>query len=131
MRRLLPLARGLALAAALLPPAAALPRPAAAHGIVIDSTPKNQAVVAAPPRLVIRFNSRLEKHLCSVTLSGPGAPKVRLAADTGDASPDTLTYPLPALPPGPYEARWKVLAADGHVTEGVLRFTVDGAAAPR
>jgi methionine-rich copper-binding protein CopC len=80
---------------------------------------------------VIRFNSRLEKHLCSVSLVGVDKAVVRLALDGAAAGPDTLAYPLPPLRPGPYEAHWKVLAADGHVTEGVLRFTVAGAPAPR
>ena len=30
----------------------------------------------------------------------------------------------PALPPGDYQVRWKVMAADGHVTEGTVPFTV-------
>jgi methionine-rich copper-binding protein CopC len=118
------------LAAALLGALAGAPA-AGAHGLVIDSSPRHLETVAAPPRLVIRFNSRLEKHLCSVSLVGADKTVVRLAPDGAAAAPDTLAYPLPALRPGPYEARWKVLAADGHVTEGVLRFTVDGAARPR
>ncbi len=48
------------------------------HGIVLDSTPKHQETVAAPKRLVIRFNSRLEKRLCSVTLVGPQQASVLL-----------------------------------------------------
>lgn len=96
-----------------------------AHGIVIESTPKHEETVAAPPkRLVIRFNSRLEKKLCSVTLIGPKQSNVLLVRQDADAAPDTLTYPLPDLKPGEYKAKWKVLAADGHVTEGVIAFKV-------
>jgi methionine-rich copper-binding protein CopC len=98
---------------------------AAAHGLVLESSPKDQETVAAPSRLVIRFNSRLEKHLCSVRLVGPAGSAVRLQQDAASSPPDVLVYPLPALTPGAYQARWKVLSADGHVTEGVLRFTVD------
>jgi methionine-rich copper-binding protein CopC len=101
------------------------------HGIVIDSTPKHQETVAAPTRLVIRFNSRLEKRLCSVSLIGPQQASILLVRQEADASPDTLVYPLPPLAPGSYRAKWKVLAADGHVTEGTLLFTVDGSAPAR
>jgi methionine-rich copper-binding protein CopC len=85
----------------------------------------------SPKRLVIRFNSRLEKRLCSVTLVGPQQGGVLLVRQEDDAPPDTLIYPLPALKPGPYRAKWKVLAADGHVTEGAIVFTVEGGAAAK
>ncbi len=99
------------------------------HGIVVDSTPKHQETVTTPPtRLVIRFNSRLEKRLCSVTLVGPQQGGVLLVRQEDGAPPDTLIYPLPALKPGPYRAKWKVLAADGHVTEGAIVFTVEAGA---
>ena len=101
------------------------------HGIVVDSSPKHQETVSAPKRLVIRFNSRLEKRLCSVTLVGPQQGSVLLVRQEDDAPPDTLIYPLPPLKPGPYRAKWKVLAADGHVTEGAIVFTVEGGAAAK
>jgi len=121
----------LAVVAALALAALARPERAPGHGIVIDSTPKHQETVTAPKQLVIRFNSRLEKRLCSVTLLGPQQTSVLLIRQETDAPPDTLIYPLPELKPGPYRAKWKVLAADGHVTEGVILFTVSGAAAAR
>ena len=80
---------------------------------------------------MIRFNSRLEKRLCSVTLVGPQQGGVLLVRQEDDAPPDTLIYPLPALKPGPYRAKWKVLAADGHVTEGAIVFTVEGGTAAK
>jgi methionine-rich copper-binding protein CopC len=120
-----------ALAAGLVALALAWPHALAAHGIVVDSAPRHQETVAAPRQLVIRFNSRLEKTLCSVTLLGAGGQRLVLAQPAAHASPDTLIYSLPELPPGTYQARWKVLAADGHVTRGVIEFRVAGAAATR
>ena len=79
---------------------------------------------------MLRFNSRLEKRLCSVTLVGPQQSTVILVRQDAEAPPDTLIYPLPPdLKPGAYRAKWKVLAADGHVTEGAVAFTVEGAPA--
>ena len=115
---------GLVVLAALVLAAFARPGRGEGHGIVIDSTPRHQETVTAPKRLVIRFNSRLEKKLCSVTLVGPQQGAVLLVRQEDDPAPDTLVYPLPALKPGPYRAKWKVLAADGHVTEGAIVFTV-------
>jgi methionine-rich copper-binding protein CopC len=41
------------------------------------------------------------------------------------ATPDRLVIPLPHLGAGVYVLRYRVLAVDGHITEGVLRFTVN------
>jgi methionine-rich copper-binding protein CopC len=99
--------------------------PAAAHAIVLDSSPTHEAALAEPPaRIVLRFNSRIEAALSRVTIeSGTGRPVALPAArDAGEAN--RLVVPLRPLAPGTYVVRYRVLAADGHVTEGALRFTV-------
>jgi hypothetical protein len=104
---------------------AALPPDAAAHPILVGSTPVAGAQVPPPERLVLRFNSRIEKTLSSVSLTGgPRKHAVTLARPEPATTPEILAFRLPALAPGRYEARWKVLAADGHVGEGVVSFTV-------
>ena len=104
----------------------ALPR-AHAHAIILESEPRHEEALAAPKRLVLRFNSRLEKPLCSVQLvGGPRQRSIALLRPEADAAPDTLAYPLPPLEAGAYRAHWKVMAADGHVTEGAVLFTVTG-----
>lgn len=107
------------------------PHRAAAHAIVLESVPARDAVVdRAPERVVLRFNSKLEKRLSRVTLAaGSGSPvplPVATEAPDGDRQPDRLVVPLRPLAPGAYTLRYKVLSADGHITEGVLRFTVTG-----
>ena len=102
----------------------AAPPPAQAHAIIVESAPAHGSTGPAPRRLVLRFNSRLEKPLCSVQLVGPHQRGIALLRQETDAPPDTIVFPLPALGPGEYQARWKVMAADGHVTEGTVRFTV-------
>jgi Uncharacterized protein, homolog of Cu resistance protein CopC len=74
--------------------------------------------------VVLRFNSRLEKGLCSVLLIGPQRRTILLLRQDEKAGVDSLIYGVPELPPGDYLLRWKVLAADGHVTEGVVPFQV-------
>ena len=103
------------------------PRVASTHAIVLESSPAADAVLPQPPsQVVLRFNSRIEKRFTRVTLAlGDRAPVV-VALPTGDAetTPDRITIPLEALGPGAYVLRYRVLAVDGHITEGALRFTV-------
>lgn len=107
------------------------PHRAAAHAIVLESVPARDAVVdRAPERVVLRFNSKIEKRLSRVTLAaGPGSPvplPIATEGPDGDRQPDRLVVPLHPLAPGAYVLRYKVLSADGHITEGALRFTVTG-----
>ncbi|HUM18094.1 MAG TPA: copper resistance CopC family protein [Candidatus Nitrosotalea sp.] len=103
--------------------------PAQAHAIILESEPRHGDLVPAPKRLLLRFNSRIEKPLCLVQLvGGPRKRSVALMRQEADTAIDTLIYALPPLEPGPYQARWKVMAADGHVTEGTVLFTVTGPA---
>ena len=95
-----------------------------AHAIILESTPRHEEALPSPKRLVLRFNSRLEKPLCSVQLVGPRQKTIALLRQEPDSPADTLAYALPLLDPGAYQARWKVMAADGHVTEGIVLFTV-------
>jgi len=44
-----------------------------------------------------------------------------------EADAARLVVPLTPLAPGIYIVRYRVLAADGHVTEGALRFTIQAA----
>jgi len=95
-----------------------------AHALLMESVPAADATIVAPPKLVLRFNSRIEARLSSVMLiGGPRQIRVMLASPQAPAS-DTLVYPLPELPAGQYRAEWKALSVDGHLTGGVLRFTV-------
>jgi copper transport protein len=95
-----------------------------AHAIIVESSPRQEESAPAPRRLVLRFNGRIEKGLCSVQLVGPGGRTIALLRQEPDTPPDTLAYPMPALDPGAYQARWRVMSADGHVTEGAVPFTV-------
>ena len=117
----------LLIAAALLFPAvlAGMPRLAAAHALVLESSPRaDEVVTVSPQRIFLRFNSRLEKALSRITLIGPAGRPVPLPVAAPDLPPNYLVVPVPPLQPGQYLVRWKVLSADGHVTEGAFRFSV-------
>jgi methionine-rich copper-binding protein CopC len=105
----------------------AAPPVASPHAIVLESSPIHDAVLpVAPPQVALRFNSRIEKRFTRVTLAAGDNAPVAVAVPVGDAerTPDRLTIPLQPLGPGIYVLRYRVLAVDGHVTEGALRFTV-------
>ena len=105
----------------------ATPRVAASHAIVLESSPIHEAVLPhAPSQVILRFNSRIEKRFTRVTLALADQAPVAVALPTADAAatPDRLTIPLQPLGPGVYVLRYRVLAVDGHITEGALRFTV-------
>jgi methionine-rich copper-binding protein CopC len=105
----------------------AAPRVASPHAIVLESSPTHDAVLPRAPSLVtLRFNSRIEKRFTRVTLALADQAPVAVALPTADAeaTPDRLTIPLQPLGPGVYVLRYRVLAVDGHISEGALRFTV-------
>jgi copper resistance protein C len=118
--RLVLLAGGLALSAGV--------GPAAAHAIVLESSPLHDAALTeSPARIVLRFNSRIEAGLSRVTIEAASGRPVALPAASALGAENRLVMPLSPLPPGVYVVRYRVLAADGHVTEGALRFTVKAA----
>ena len=97
-----------------------------AHAVVVESNPQQASKLrAAPDRVVLRFNVRIEQALSRATLkSGKAEPYALTPLSTGPAQTDRLVIPLPRLAAGDYELRYRVLATDGHTTQGMLRFTV-------
>ncbi len=103
-----------------------IPRSAAAHALVLESSPRaNEVLRVSPERIFLRFNSRIEKGLSSVTVAGAAGRPIPLPVAALGGAPNHLVVPVPSLQPGRYVLRWKVLSADGHVTEGAIRFTID------
>ena len=98
-----------------------------AHAIVVDSTPREGAVLKqAPDRIQLHFNVKIEKALASVSLTKGGKQRIKLPpSDFSQSAPERLEVLLPPLEPGDYLLRYSVLAADGHATQGVLRFSIE------
>jgi methionine-rich copper-binding protein CopC len=130
----------------------AAPGATGAHAIVLESSPAHDAqLTAAPDRVVLRFNSKIEHGLSRATIEAvasiagsgvsssagstvsraasgrPVALATEGAAQGARLPPDRLVIPLRSLVPGTYVVRYRVLAADGHLTEGALRFTIRAA----
>jgi hypothetical protein len=99
--------------------------PAAAHAIVVTSEPTaDTSLGAAPARVTIRFNSRLDHERSRLLLIGADNAQTPLPIAQG-GDPVALTAPLPqGLAPGVWRLRWQVLAIDGHITRGDIPFTL-------
>jgi copper resistance protein C len=110
--------------AALLALGLAAPRLAAAHSLLLGSTPAADSVVArSPGQLTLRFNNRIEKRLCRVRVVD-SAGAARDLTPLGDGPADRLEAPLPALGAGAYRVEWQVLSTDGHVVNGRFSFKI-------
>ena len=102
-----------------------------AHPIVLESSLSHDAVVTrSPEQVALRFNSTIETRLAQVTITGRDGHPIPLAVAPNHRNGlphNRLIIPLQPLPPGTYVIRYKILATDGHISEGALRFTVNGA----
>lgn len=106
---------------------AALPLVSHAHAVAVETSPRDRATIAAvPEEIMIRFNAKLEKKLTHVKMErADGSSQVLTDIET---RPWVIRCTLPQdLQPGAYVVHYKVLATDGHATQGVLRFTLGGA----
>lgn len=110
---------------ALLTGALALaPSAVPAHSLLLAATPAPGATLpAAPPRLTLRFNNRMETALSALRLVHPGGTARTLPLVPSEG-PDQLTANLPALPAGSYRVEWQVLSTDGHVVRGSFPFQI-------
>jgi methionine-rich copper-binding protein CopC len=99
-------------------------RPAAAHAILLESSPSIHSAVAGPDIPVkLRFNVRIDATRSRLTLVRPDA-STQLLVIAKDSPVDTLRSQAQGLNPGEYRIRWQVLASDGHITRGEIPFQV-------
>jgi len=97
---------------------------AVAHAILLESSPALHGSTVGPDvPLKLRFNVRIDASRSRLTLIGPDGATQALQID-GQAAPDTILSQAKGLHPGEYRLRWQVLASDGHITRGEIRFTV-------
>ena len=98
--------------------------PASAHAVIIDSIPAVDAVVpAGDADVTLRFNSRIDHQRSRLTLVASDGGTTSLAI-APDSAPDVVAAKMTGLAAGQYRLRWQVLAIDGHLTRGDIRFSV-------
>ncbi len=97
---------------------------AAAHAVITDYSLKLTPIHANNPAQVeLSFNSQIELGLSQVFLVSKGDKHQLLQADTGSKQGQIVVH-IPPLAIGDYALRFKVFAADGHLTEDVIHFSV-------
>lgn len=106
-----------------LSPSVAL-RTAAAHAVIIDSNPAVDAVLApGDSDVTLHFNSRIDHQRSRLTLITADGRTNGLTI-VPDSAADIVAAKLTGLEAGQYRLRWQVLAIDGHLTRGDIRFSV-------
>jgi len=110
-----------AIAGALLAPAVAW-----AHAEMVKSVPaRRSATTTAPPRVRLAFNERVEAKFSRVSVWDAKGTQVDLKdVEVDPEDPKQLTVGLPALEPGTYTVRFRVLSVDGHVVESQFPFSI-------
>jgi methionine-rich copper-binding protein CopC len=108
----------------------AAPTAAHAHSTLVRATPAARATLKMPPeRVQLWFSERLEPAYSSASVWREDQRIDRQDSAVSPQDPKLLTVSVPALTPGKYVVRYRVLSVDGHVVEGRLPFTVAGEAA--
>jgi copper resistance protein C len=94
------------------------------HAILKESSPAVNATVLGPDvPITLKYNVRVDSARSKIQLSRPDESVTDLPL-TKQVSPDTLSSKATGLTPGAYKLQWQVLAPDGHITRGVVPFSV-------
>lgn len=105
---------------------------AAAHNVLISSTPAEGAVVpSAPASLSFTFDQPVQNFDPVVSLIGPDGKQY--ATGTPTINGNTVTGTVGAGPAGAYTAAYRVVSSDGHPVTGQVHFSLagdDGGPAP-
>lgn len=95
-----------------------------AHAVLKESIPAANSKVKGPDvPIMLKYNVRIDAKLSKIQLLNPDNSTTDLKLED-QRSPDTLNAKATGLKPGDYRIRWQVLAPDGHITRGLVPFTV-------
>lgn len=88
------------------------------HSLKIAQPRANQAGTVE-----LTFNSKIELGLSQVYLVSKGDTHTLLTISKGEKQ-GNVAVDIPPLAPGEYALRYKIFAADGHLTEDIIHFSV-------
>ncbi|MCX7076177.1 MAG: copper resistance protein CopC [Methylococcales bacterium] len=95
-----------------------------AHAVITDYSLKITPIHANhADKVELRFNSKIELALSQIFLVSKGDKHELLNANNGKKQ-GQIVIDIPPLNAGDYALRFKVFAADGHLTEDVIHFSV-------
>jgi hypothetical protein len=101
-----------------------------AHAFLEHASPRVGSTVAQPPpNVTLHFTEPLEPAFSTVQVLDAAGHQVdrRDGKVVGDDR-SSLAVSLPALGPGKYRVKWRVLSTDTHVTEGDFTFEIQAPA---
>ncbi len=99
-----------------------------AHAIVESSIPAaNSSVSAGEVNVVLTFNSRIDKKRSRILVLSSDAHETSVVI-VPDDSENELHGTAVLDRAGTYQIRWQVLSRDGHITRGIIPFSVRAAA---
>jgi methionine-rich copper-binding protein CopC len=97
---------------------------AQAHAVVTEDSLKTKPIhVQQATQVELSFNSKIELGLSQIFLVSKGDKHQLLELSKGYQQGQIIIQ-IPALTLGDYALRLKVFAADGHLTEDVIHFSV-------
>lgn len=95
-----------------------------AHAVVTDYSLKANPIHAnQQSKVELSFNSKVELGLSQLFLVSKGDKHQLLQVESGEKQ-GQIIITVPPLAVGDYAIRLKVFAADGHLTEDVIHFSV-------
>jgi methionine-rich copper-binding protein CopC len=96
------------------------------HASLVKSMPARRAVLTRPPAEVqLWFNERLEPAFSQLSVVDAQGQRVDLRdVRVEPDDPRRMSVGVPALPPGTYTVRYRVLSVDGHIVESQFPFTI-------
>ncbi|SDD76182.1 copper resistance CopC/CopD family protein [Actinokineospora iranica] len=110
------------------------PAPAAAHAVLLSTTPGGwQLLGDSPGEVSLRFSEPVDLGLASVRVIGPSGKDVTGIGkpEHPDGKQDTITVRVgETLPNGTHTVAWRVVSADTHPVQGAFTFSVREATAP-
>lgn len=105
-----------------------LPLGAEAHALLVKAEPaRRAALVQAPHELKLWFNEEIEPAYTKLTLlDAAGKPVTDAKFVVPADNRKLMVLALPALDPGKYTVKFRVLSVDGHVVESAYDFVLKG-----
>lgn len=97
--------------------------PAWAHAKLVSASPAENATVATPRQVVLRFSEKLLVKFSSLELSRGGAA-APVTVSVGKDRLSLIGVPAKPLAAGAYEVKWQAATGDGHSMRGAYSFTV-------
>lgn len=95
-----------------------------AHAVVTHKSLDSEIIEPNKAQQVrLNFNSKIELDLSQIFLVSAGDKMHLLTAEYGD-KPGLIVISLPPLSVGEYAIKLKIFAADGHLSEDLVRFFV-------